>query len=918
MLFYSLNWTKKKSSHPKNLNRTTIQISGIICNGENISLEKEYDEWLAVCTNNIDKTITQIQYFFPGINLTYELLNDKQYKKVLPNFAKRLGRKVSSTKHFYKVYSNNAYINDISTVMDKYKLSYYRPEDWLIRIFIDLCLEGASFYYRWYDVGNSKMLLESMKINSEYREKPNINIAAFDLKIVCTDNANRFPTGCDEHDKIVMISLVKWNYCRCEKTEKLLLYLNPLSDSVHDRFQKLSPDVEYLEFFNEKELLERFHATLSHCHILTGYNINNFDLPCLLARVVLLNMTNELKMYSSKRIGTHVITTVENRMVLDMYHFIQLFSKQDLISCCDLDDVAKYKLNRSAYPFKNSLHYYYSDLIKTTDILLSSDKKYLYGYLKPNRLEFSEFGTFLDCLSGCMENSISIYLLFNHELALAFLVERANATALDIESSFYLSNSKYILSVFLTTGIRLQFFININYFHNSVEEDLVKYRKFLVRRKNNSYTYQGGLNFGIPGTFYKNVAILDFLSMYSSILVNQNLSYETSGLIDTDTFLNLSDEIKEKCFAVPYSQHSENEILLDNYHSSRHELPKIDAQKHELLMVSFKNEMGFLPSVMNEFLEKRKNIQRQYKQHQSTTLYVRQLNIKFFLNAASGCLGSVTFPMGCVDIPMMITCYARIFLLGASHFAQHVLGCSTVYSDTDSLFLLDYDVHKGCDIINRYLNQKWILLQMEKHLSCLLILSKKKYIFREKNHTGCKLIGFEKQANGISKWVANHVASEILSAMERNESSASHGWVIWTNALIRAFVMASSNPKAFYLTKKIQQADVETSNKYTYCQADVSKWASEKMIITHLSDCKEVNFEKLFPKKLLIRLLNAAFFNLHCPAKPCNKVLNTMRWKSFVNTDFTCMRKFKKPILILVLKSVKKYTFELNECFKSD
>lgn len=923
MLFYSLNWTKKKGSFSKNLNRTTIQIEGVKANGQRISVEKVYDEWLAACTNNIDKIITQINFFFPGINLTYELLNNKQYKKVLPNFAKTLlQRKENRGKNVYKLYSNNAYINDVGVVMNVYKLSYYQPEDWLIRLFIDLCLDDTSFYYRWYNVGSSTMLLESMQFNREYREYPDIHIVAFDLKTVSTDNANRFPTGHDEHDKIVMISLVKWNY-RYEKTEKLLLYLNPLSDSVHDRFQKLPPDVKYLEFFDEKELLKTFHATLSQCHILTGYNINNFNLPCLLARVVLLNMTNELKMYSSKRIGTHIITTVENRMVLDMYDFIQLFSKQDLTSY-ELSDVVKCKLNRSGYhrvKTTNSLHfYYYSDLIKTTDILLSSDKKYLYDYLKPNSLDISEFGTYLDCLNCCMENSILIYLLFKHELALTFLIERANATALDMESGFYLSNSKYILSMFLTAGIRLRYFMNIHYFQNSVEKDLVKYRKFLVRRKNNSYTYQGGLNFGIPGTFYKNVTVLDFLSMYSSIVVNQNLSYETCGLIDTDTFLNLSDDIKEMCIAVPYSQHSENEILLGNYfHSSLYELPKMNVQKDELLMVSLKNEMGFLPSIMNEFLEKRKDIQKQYKENKSITLYVRQLNIKIFLNAISGCLGSETFPMGYVDVPMIITCYARIFLLSASHFAQHVLGCKTVYSDTDSIFLLDY-AHNNCDLINRYLNQKWIVLQMEKSLSSLLILSKKKYIFREKNRTDCKLVGFEKKANGISKWMSYYIASEVLSAMIRNERSASHGWVIWTNALIRAFVM-SSNSKAFYLTQKTkklhpQLADNTSNKKYTYCRADVSKLASEKMIITHETDCKEVNFEKLFQKNLLIRLLNVAFFNLHCPTTPCNKVLNTMKWKGFVNADLTCLRKFKKPILILVLKSVK-YTFEINECLSN-
>lgn len=911
MLFYSLKWTPKKSNSSKNLNRLTVVIKGVNSTGATVTLEKEYEQWLGVCTNNIEKTISEIRYCFPGINITYEILENRQYQKVLPNFSKRLFEKKPLKKNFYKLYSSNAYISDIGVVLDKYKISYYRPEDWLVTLYVDLCLE--SFYYSWYNVGNSQMLLQSMQLNLEYGENPSIYIVAFDLETVATDNSNRFASGHDENDQIVTISLVKWNY-RYEIAEKCLLYLNPLSDSVNCKLQKL-PDVEYLEFFSEQELLKAFHATISHCHLLTGYNINNFAIPCLLARLILLcNMEDNLKMYSSKRIGTHIITTIQNKIILDMYNFIQNFSNQNLTSV-HLKDVAQSKLNRSAQPVEttSSLHYYYANPINTTDILLSSDKKYVYDYLKPKRLDIFEFGTFSECLNICMENSVLIHLLFNHELTLPFLIERANLCAMDVQSALYLSNSRYILSMFLTAGIRLGFFLNIGYFHNSVAEDHMKYRDILVHRKNKSHTYQGGLNFSIPGTFYKNVTVLDFLSMYSSIIVNQNLSYETSGLVELDTFLNLSDDIKKQCIVVPYSQHLENEILLDNHvHSGLYAFPEIDIKKHRFLMVSYKGERGFLPSILDEFLEKRKALQKQYKENRDPILHVRQQNIKFLLNSISGCLGSENFCMRYIDISAMTACYSRIFLLGASQFAQHKLRCNTVYADTDSIFVLEYE-HGNCDIINNYLNQKSMVLRLEKKLSCLLIISKKRYIFREKNNDdNCKLVGFEEKANSVSKWMSNYIASKVVWAIEHNQRSASHGWVTWTNALIQVFAMCSY-PKAFYLTHKTPNP----STNETYLRADVSKSASEKMISSLHDNCKEINFEKLFinQKKLLIHLLNVAFFNLHDSAvlmQPCNKVLNTMTWRRFLNADFICLKKFKKPILILVLKSVK-YSFDINE-----
>lgn len=912
MLFYSLNWSCKRRISSKHVNHITVLIQGLTSNGQNIIFEKIYDEWLAVCTNNIHKTISQIQYFFPGIEIRYEILKNREYKKVLPNFTDRLLLKkqlLHRSKNFFKLYSSNAYIFDIGVVLDKYKISYYRPEDWLLRLYIDLCLDdGTSFYYHWYNVGNSKMLLESMQLNLEYMENPAIHIVAFDLETVATDNEKRFAFGHDENDKIVTISLVKWNY-RFKVVEKFLLYLNPLLNSVNCSLQRL-PDVKYLEFFSEKELLETFYATINNCHILTGYSINKFCLPCLLARSVLLCMKDKLQMYSSERTGTHIVTTIQNKIILDMFDFIQTFSNQNLTGV-QLNEVAQSKLHRSCLPIDitSSLHYYYhTDLVNTTDILVSCDKKYLYEYLKP---KCSEFGTFSECLNACMENSVLIYLLFNHELALAFLIERANLCAINIQSALYMSKSKYILNVFLTTGIRLGYFINVHFFQNSVQKDLIKYREILVHRKNKPPTYQGGLNFGIPGTFFKNVTILDFFSMYSSIVVNQNLSYETSGLLELHTFLKLPDDIKKQCTVVPYSQHTEKEIFLaKQFHSSSYTFPEMDVKKHRFLMVSYKNEMGFLPSIMNEFLEKRKALQKQYKAKKEPILHVRQLNVKFLLNSISGCLGSENFDMAYVDIPMLITCYARNFLLGASHFVQHVLGCTTVYSDTDSIFVLQYD-HENCDIINRYLNQKYMVLQFKKRVSSLLIVSKKRYLFREENHNNCKAVGFEKKTS--FKWMPMYIAEKVIRALEHNERSASQGWIIWTKALIQVFAMCS-NPKAYYVTPKICE------NNFIYPRADVSKWASEEKKISFplYEDCPEINFEKLLindQKKLILNLLNIAFFNLHDSAaliQPCNKVLNTMAWKRFLNAEFICLKKCKKPILILVLKSVK-YSFEINQ-----
>lgn len=926
MLFYSLNWTRDICKTKSN--RIKINIKGITSDGETKVLQKTYDDWIGICTKDIQKNVKLIKKYFPGINLKYKQLTKMQYKKIFPKFRDRLFKKhklFHTPKNFYKLYSNNVVINDIGIVMDKYKMSYYTPNDWLNRLYIDMCIVNNthSFYYAWYEVLDSEMLLDSMKINVQCHEKPEIKIASFDLETVPIDGENRVPTGHDENDKIVMISIVKWNYKYEDNAEKFLLYLNPLNTKLNNLPQHC------IEFFDEKEMLKTFHALVQDSHILTGYNINNFDLPCLLARMVLLNLKYDT--YSSKKIGNYLIVTFQEKIVIDMYHFIQIFSSYNLPSF-KLDTVAKCKLNKSKFPIKaTTIHHYYTCSRLNTSALQSKDKIFLYNLIAPKNIQLSEFGTYFDCLDYCLEDSVLVYELFKKELALTFLMERANFTSIDMEQALHLGNTKYILEVFKTYGTCMGYFFNMEFFKNSVETDLEKYKQFLIL-KNKSYTYQGALNYGEAGGFYQNVAGLDFLSMYPSILINQNLSYETSGLIFIDDYLKLPDDLKNQCECVPYRNHSENDILTnDKFNHNIYKHPDIDLQSDKLIMISYKNEMGFLPTISNVFLEKRKEIQQQYKKTKQDTLYTRQLNMKIFLNSIYGTMACNDSPLAYVDIAMSITCFARLYLLAVSEYSQQVLGYTTAYCDTDGIFVVGYP-HKNCDLINQYLNQKFMILQFEKVMSCLLIISKKRYIYE---CNGKKVLaGFQKKANALTKWMSETIVDEVLCALKKDSKNldASQGWVVWVNTLIQAFLMCR-NPKTFCITRKTKQLHEYKSKtcpqlsiikknpskageyiEYTYSQTDIAASESTKWIM-EVDECEEVNFEKLFigQKKIFIDLLNRGFFGLQDARKPCEQVLNTMRWKSFLNTEILNYYREERELMILVLKSVK-YTFHLNDC----
>lgn len=904
MHFYSLRWEREVI----NYNHIYVIINGFTEKGECVTIRKEYEEWVGVCTDNIDKTYQEIQQAFPGIQLRSELLNEStRYKKIFPYFKQRLQKNTLECKRklFYKMFATNALVQDIGIVISRYKYAYYSPADWLIRLYLDMNIDA--FYYAWYYVNEKETrLLDALEADLQCTELPDVRIAAFDLETVALDRKNRIPTGACETDCIVMISILKWSYKYPESVEKKLLYLNPVRESL---------DFSYHAFSQESDLLRAFHEIVRDCHILTGYNINQFDLPCLLARLLWLNMRDVWSTYTSHKYGTHLVPTFQNKLVLDMYTFITVFSSYNLPSF-KLDAVARCKLNNNCkFPIHpTTIHSYYTQPV-TVDLLKSQNKEECFEQLKPARLTLSEFGTYSDCLKYCLKDSELTYELFCKELTLTFLIERANVSAITVEQALYWGNTRYILEVFKTYGTRLGYFLNMAFFHNTVQQDMENYHSILKNK-----TYQGALNYGLAGTFFQNVTALDFLSMYPSILLNENLSYETCGLVPAD------QPLPPNCRRIPYQSHSELDLMRRNkfpHDIFRHNTDS-DSQWY---MVTYEKEIGFLPHILHVFLEKRKQLQKEYKATGHSNLYTQQLNLKLFLNSVYGCMGSTDSVLAYVDIAIIITCFARIYLLAVSEYVEQKMGCQTVYCDTDGLFVVNYP-YQDCNVINRYLNQQYMILQYEKRMTCILILSKKRYIYEEEDGT-YKKAGFEKKANALIKWMSEKIVSEVLCALKNGDSDISKGWVIWVQTLIGGYLM-SRNSKVFCITRKTKPLNEYKSMcpqlsilrkhpskaggyiEYTYCQTDIDIKESNKWI-RETDECSEVNFEKLFmsQKKIFVDLLNIAFFHSDCPMKLCNRVLNTMRWKNFVNAEILTLNKFKKPLLILILKSVK-YTFELN------
>lgn len=938
-LLFPLRWERnfcEITKFDRFSNIINVQVTGINKFGTPIIINKKYKEWLGVCTGKIDKVISDIQKYFPTCTVKCVKLKESNFKKVLPYFKDRLASKKLkySSKPFYKLYLS-APIEDVGFFFDKQKISYFEKQDWLTRLYIDLCVrfDSFEFYYKWYKVNDSKLYLMDSFEMMDYNP-PNLTIGAFDLETVPLDGENRVPTGHHVDDRIVMISLVKWN----STVDKTLLFLNPIEESL--QLQNTS-NVTYMEFFSEKEMLQAFHELLEDVHVLTGYNINQFDLPCLFARLTWLHLDALLEGYYSRTVGKHLVTTYQNKLVIDMYNFIETFSKYGLPSF-KLDDVVKHKLNEEKIQINpTAIHYWYSQPEKLTrSLLLSEDNEECFNVFQPSRVRESEFGTFLKYMEYCLHDSVLVYKLFCHEEAFIFLLERSNVTALNVEQSLHYGNSKYIYELFKTYSIHLGFFVNTTRFKNTIEEDSQDLRSFFVGKKNS--TYQGALNFCTPCTFHKNTCVFDFTSMYPSVMLNHNLCYGTSILLSVEKYKKLAPEIRQQCMALPYRNHSEDDFVIPNkFPKNRYEHPAIDFDKDTTLMVWYKEEKGFLPQLVEHFLKKRKEL----KKMKGVIYHNKQLTIKLVLNSMYGCMGATDSPLGYIYIAMMITAFARSYILAsAEFFTTHKK--MVIYSDTDSIFVRQssQDESRGRDenqiksliedgnLVNTYLNQPHVHLAFESIYDCLLIISKKRYIYEEKGVIYKK--GFEQKSNKLVRWMSGQFNEKCMTALKNNIREPSIGWSIWTDILVTAYSMCK-DPRRFCITRKTKPLSEYKSTTcpqlrllsqhpekaggfidYTYSQADISKAESVKWIM-QVEDCKYVHFEKLFisQKQIWITLLNIVFFNTLQPEtilRLCNNVLNTMKWKNFMNAEFKSFLSTGKNIMILTEKGVD-YTFDIND-----
>jgi DNA polymerase elongation subunit (family B) len=195
--------------------------------------------------------------------------------------------------------------------------------------------------------------------------------------------------------------------------------------------------------------------------------------------------------------------------------------------------------------------------------------------------------------------------------------------------------------------------------YNIVSPNRPKYADVSERRQQ---TYVGGLVFEPKPGLYFNVVIFDFRSLYPTIIASHNISLDTLNCDCCES----KDIPPEEKFGF------------------------------------CKKKKGFIPSIIENLIERRSRVKEIIKTKGETPLlYARQMSLKLLANSFYGYLGFFGARWYSIECARSVTSYGRYYIRKVISEAVKQ-GFNVIYSDTDSVFLtLDKKTKKDAmDFVN--------------------------------------------------------------------------------------------------------------------------------------------------------------------------------------------------------------------------
>jgi DNA polymerase I len=440
-----------------------------------------------------------------------------------------------------------------------------------------------------------------------FQEFPDILRVAFDIEI--DSERNKLPNPNNPIEAIISIAIVDTD------GRKKCFVLN--RDQVKQDFE--FDDIDIQRFNNEKDLLLDFYDTIDKYPVVLSFNGDGFDCPYLVNRSIRLGI-NKVDIPIKLRRND---ASFENSVHLDLYQFFKQASVR-------------------LYAFGGK--YERSSLDELSRILLGE------GKIEHPKEWINEMD---------LKNLVN-YNVKDSELTLR-LTQFDNNIALNL-MYILIRISKMPIFDFSRSAVSRWLHMWIVYEHRQ-RDYLIPLKVDILKQKGSIATssatidgknFQGAIVLDPKPGVWWDVHVLDFASLYPSIIKTRNLSYETIKCDHDECKTNIVPEVNHWVCTKKQGMFS---ILLGFVRDTR--------------------VMWFKPRSEDKLLselERRRN-------------NIIQASLKVLINAGYGVLGSENFDFYCLPVAESTTAYARDAIKATRDYVEQNLHIDVLYGDTDSVFI---------------------------------------------------------------------------------------------------------------------------------------------------------------------------------------------------------------------------------------
>ena len=477
---------------------------------------------------------------------------------------------------------------------------------------------------------------------------PKLRRISLDIEVE-SEEKNRLPDAKTAVGKVTAVGF--------ESSDKLkqvfVLRRNDISEGTND----LAPDIKvrFYDEDNEKGMIEDVFNLIKDYPLLITYNGDGFDLPYLYNRADRLGIdknTNPLYMMRDS-------ATLKEGVHLDLYRTLS-----------------------------NRAFQIYAFGQKYTDFSLNSVSK---GLLNEQKLDYGveiDKMTLYQIGKYCQNDAYLTYKLtsFNDDLLMNLLVVISRIGRMPIDDISRMGVSQWIRSLL--------------YYEHRKNNMLIPRREEIDKRstevKNDAVIkdkkYRGGLVVEPKEGIHFDVTVMDFASLYPSIIKVKNLSYETVRCSHTECKKNM----------IPQTNH---------------------------WVCTKKN--GLTSVLIGSLRDLRVNYYKNMAKNQNLTNEERQLYtvvsqaLKVILNASYGVMGAQIFPLYFLPAAEATTATGRHIILDTIEKCRE-LNVDVLYGDTDSIFVKNPTEQQMQTIINQAKNNHGVELEVEKEYRYVVLSDRKK------------------------------------------------------------------------------------------------------------------------------------------------------------------------------------------------